>query len=73
MVQGTFCKAEQKVPYIYSIDAFDGTLEVVKRLLMKPVRITRMIPAFAADDRKMVEKKVACDKDKMREEFLSDI
>ena len=73
MVQGTFCKAEQKVPYIYPINAFDGTLEVVKRLLMKPVRITRTIPTFAADERKMVEKKVACDKDKMREEFLSDI
>ena len=50
-----------------------GNLEVVKRLITKPVRITRTIPEFVVNERKMIEKKVEYDKDKMREEFLADI
>lgn len=49
---------------------FCGKLEPVKRFLTKPVRITRTIPAFVADDWKMIEKKVECDNAKMMEEFL---
>lgn len=52
---------------------FDGRLEMIKQLIMKPVRITRTIPEFVVGERKMIEKKVTCDDDKMMEEFLGDI
>ena len=52
---------------------FSGNLEVVKRLITKPVRITRTIPEFVVNERKMIEKKVEYDEEKMREEFLADI
>lgn len=52
---------------------FNGKLEIVKQLIMKPVQITRTIPDFSINERKMIEKKVEFDKDRMRKEFLADI